>query len=117
MSYLKNYSRSSVERYLRYGNGQSYIVINDKPVKKSTTGNLSKDCIKILTEYRNVTLTHDEVRNKVLGSQNKMNKINITIENMLRQVKDPRTGKILDMAASLIPLLRAASCEVCAKYY
>jgi len=91
-----------------YGNGQSYIVINDKPEKKSTAGNLSKDCIKILTEYRNVTLTHDEVRNKVLGSQNKLNQINVTIENMLRQINDPRTGKLLHMAASLIPLLRAA---------
>ena len=45
---------------------------------------------------------------EVLNRQKELNQINVTIENMLRQIKDPRTGKLLHMVVDLIPLLRAA---------
>ncbi|VAW03638.1 hypothetical protein MNBD_ALPHA01-2091 [hydrothermal vent metagenome] len=98
----------SVEKYLRYGKGQSYIVINNHPEQKGTAEQLSMECSKVWVEFNNVKLTHDEVREEVLKLQNVLNQINITIENMLRRIKDPRTGKLLHMAAVLIPLLRAA---------
>jgi len=97
----------SVEKYLRYGKGQSYIVINNHPEQKGTAEQLSMECSKVWVEFNNVKLTHDEVREEVLKLQNVLNQINITIENMLRRIKDPRTGKLLHMAAVLIPLLRA----------
>ncbi|GEM_PF-4776625 len=102
------HTKSSVENYLCYGNGQSYIVINNHPEQKGTAEQLSMECRRIWVEFNNVKLTHDEVREKVLKLQNELNQINLTIENMLRQIKDPRTGKLLHMAAVLIPLLRAA---------
>ena len=102
------HTKSSVENYLRYGRGQSYIVINDKSEQKGTVEKLSTECSKIRVEFNNVKLTHDEVTEEVLKLQNELNQINLTIENMLRQIKDPRTGKLLHMAADIIPLLRAA---------
>ncbi len=98
----------SVEKYLRYGKGQSYIVINNHPEQKGTAEQLSMECSKVWVEYLSTKLSHDEATEEVLRSQNELNQINITIENMLRQIKNPRTGKLLHMAAVLIPLLRAA---------
>ena len=45
---------------------------------------------------------------EILNRQKELKQINVTIENMLRQIKDPRTGKLLHMVVDLIPLLRAA---------
>ncbi len=102
------HTKSSIENYLRFGRGQSYIIINDKPEQKRATEKLSAECNKVWVEFLNAKLSHDEATEKVLRSQNELNQINITIENILRQIKDPRTGKLLHMAAVLIPLLRAA---------
>ena len=101
-------TKSSVENYLRYGKGQSHIVINDHPEQKGTAEELSAECTIVWDNFKQAQYSHDKVTEQVLKRQKILNQINITIENMLRRIKDPRTGKLLHMAAVLIPLLRTA---------
>jgi len=110
MSHLKKHPRSAIEKYLRYGNGQGqgYIVINDTPEQKGESEEMSKECNDAWNVFLRAKESHDEATDIVFSLQDDLNQINITIENILRGIKDSRTGHLLRMAADMIPLLRAA---------
>jgi len=111
MCQSNNYTKSSVEQYLRYGRGQSRIVINGQPEQKGTVEKLSSECGTALAAYRYAHIDYIKAIRKVLQIQKDKAQLALEIENELDNIIPRQNGELISIIAILLPFLRRAKTQ------